>query len=979
MKKTKKISLAIAFIVLIMAVLCFGASAKTYGDYEYTIVECDCDWDDWDDWEDDWEDDWDDGEDVDAHVCEKTAVITKYKGKSTSVKIPEEIKGYKVSGIESDAFYGHENIKSVTLPDTVSSLAYRAFGSCTSLENINIPENVTAIDPLAFDDCHKLKKISVSSDNESFSSSKAGVIYNKDKTAFLMYPSAKSKKTIEIRDGVETIGERALYGFENLTSIKLPSSLKTISEEAFYYCTGLKSIDLPTSLTKIGYCAFFKCTALESITIPKKVKEMESSVFENCTSLKSVKVANGVKYLPYSAFEGCINLKKVSLPESLTEIQSSAFEDCIKLKDITLPEKLTVLDGDAFENCASLETISVPGTVEYLGWSAFINCTSLKNVTLGKGIVEIGGSAFNGCTALETIKIPDSVKWLGGGTFAGCTSLKSVTLSKNMFEIYSHTFRDCSSLKSLTIPAKINYISDYVFEGCTNLKEFKVNSKNKDYSASKDGVLFNKNKTTLLKYPGGAAEKSYTIPKGVKEIRGDAFNDSNNIKSFKVASGNKKFSVDKQGVLFDKSKKNLVRYPIGNEATSYTIPDKTKTTSDCAFKGCAKLESVKIPDGFEFIGYYAFADCTALKSAKIPNNVESLVYLPRFVNCTSLETVSLPATLHSIDFNAFTGSSNLKEINVSSKNKQFASVDGVLYSRDKEYLYICPQNKGEAYAVLDGTKDISSVAFYESVTLKAMFIPDSIVSLESYMFDYCTALEDIYYEGTKKQWKSLFAWSVYNDPDVKVHYEHKHSYKNIIGEQATVEEGGKIVSQCVCGKINAKKDAVAINKIKTVKLASKEYVYTGKAITPEVIVKDSKGNALKKDKDYTVKYTKKRTKPGKYTVTVTFKDKYSGTQILEFTIVPAKIKLEGAVSGSAAVTLNWKKHADVTGYEVSYSTSEKFKKAKTATVKDGSAKKTTIKKLKKGTKYYFKVRAYKTIDGKKIYGAWSAVKSVVVR
>ncbi len=966
-KATKKLILAIAFIVLISAMLCFGVSAKTYGDYEYTIVSCEDCYDEYGDY-------------IDGHVCEKTAVITGYKGKAASVKIPSKINGKKVSGVSDDAFYGYEKLKTVTLPDTISSLAYRAFGDCTSLESVNIPEKVKSIDPLAFDNCHKLKKISVSKDNEYFSSNKSGVIFNKDKTSYLMYPSGKQKTTITIPDGVKTIEEKAFYGFTNLAEVKLPSGLKKINSSAFYACTGLKTLKLPSSLKFLGYYCFSKCTALKSVTIPKNIEESYGCAFKDCTGLVSVKFASGAKYVFTSMFEDCTKLKKVTLPDSITTIDSSAFEGCVKLNEITIPKNVQYIYDDVFEDCASLKSISIPKKVEQVGSGAFTNCTSLETVKIANGVSYIGSSVFAGCTALKSITIPDSVTELGGSAFAGCTSLKSVKLSKKIETLYDGTFDNCTSLKSITIPDKLSYVHDNVFNNCAKLTEFKVSSKNKHFSADKYGVFFNKNKTTLIRYPEGNERKSYTIPKGVKKIVVTAFNGCFNLEKFAVSSGSKSFYADKNGVLLTKNKKELVRYPAGRKADSYTISSKVKTTADFAFYDCINLEEVKIPDGFKHIGYRAFENCTSLKSIKIPNNVESLVYLPRFTNCTSLKTISLPASLKSINGNQFTGCSSLEEVNVSSKNKNFSSdSDGVFYNRKKTELLIYPQGKtATAYAIREGVKFINYYAFYEDVNLKSIYIPKSIENLEDYYFANMKSLKDIYYPGSKSEWKKLFEWG-FNVPGVKVNYNHKHSYKTVIAQEGTTEENGKIVSQCVCGKINSKKDPVTIYKVKSVKLSETKITYNGKVKIPSVTIKDSKGKVLKKNKDYTLKYSEGRIKPGKYTVTVTFKGNYSGTAKLTFTIVPAKVTLSKVTSGSKSAVVAWKKHSGVTGYEVTYSTSSKFNSVKKATISGASKKKMTIKKLSKGKKYYFKVRAYKSVSGTKVYGPYSSIKSVKIK
>jgi len=293
-----------------------------------------------------------------------------------------------------------------------------------------------------------------------------------------------------------------------------------------------------------------------------------------------------------------------------------------------------------------------------------------------------------------------------------------------------------------------------------------------------------------------------------------------------------------------------------------------------------------------------------------------------------------------------------------------------------------------------------------------------------------------------------------------------HSYKNVT-TNATLTKNGKVESKCsVCGYVSK---TTTIYYPKTIKLSATSYTYNGKVKSPTVTVKDSKGNALKKDTDYTVSYASGRKNTGKYSVTVTFKGKYSGKKVLYFNILPSKtskitptcgttsikaswskvtgasgykvellnskgkvvksatttktaytfkslskvttykvrvtayktidkkavystvsttittstspttVTLSKVTAGSKSATPAWKKVSGASGYEVMYSTSSKFSSSKTATIKNGSSTKTTIKKLTKGKKYYFKVRAYKTVDGKKVYGAWSAVKSVKVK
>lgn len=294
-----------------------------------------------------------------------------------------------------------------------------------------------------------------------------------------------------------------------------------------------------------------------------------------------------------------------------------------------------------------------------------------------------------------------------------------------------------------------------------------------------------------------------------------------------------------------------------------------------------------------------------------------------------------------------------------------------------------------------------------------------------------------------------------------------HTYKTTT-TKATTSKNGKIETKCTeCGDI---KSSGTIYYAKTFKLSTTEYTYNGKTKTPKVTVKDSEGNKLVKNEDYTIKVASSRKAIGKYTVTVTLKGDYSGTKKLYFYIRPGATssvsassqttssvklswkKVSGAAgytvyryssskdayvkvgtttktyltvknlyagtsykfkvvaygksaggnkynskkytvfttatkpdtptlkvtAGTKQATLRWSKETG-TGYQIVYATNSKFSSAKKVTVSKSSTVKTTIKKLTKGKTYYFKVRAYKTVDGKKIYGAYSTVKSVKIK
>ena len=208
-----------------------------------------------------------------------------------------------------------------------------------------------------------------------------------------------------------------------------------------------------------------------------------------------------------------------------------------------------------------------------------------------------------------------------------------------------------------------------------------------------------------------------------------------------------------------------------------------------------------------------------------------------------------------------------------------------------------------------------------------------------------------------------------------------HTTKQTV-TKATPTANGKIVNYCsVCKKTLS---TTVIPKASSIKLKATSLTYNGKVRTPKVIVKDRTGKTLVKNTDYTVSYAKGRKYVGKYAVKITFKGKYSGTKTLYFTIKPKATSISSLKAGSKKFTVKWKKQAtQTTGYQVQYSASSKFSKAKTVTVGKNTTVSKTISKLSGKKKYYVRVRTYKTvkINGKsiRIYSGWSKAKTVTTK
>ena len=156
-----------------------------------------------------------------------------------------------------------------------------------------------------------------------------GEMKNYSNSTSMPWYSQKSKiKTVEVKDGVTSIGNRAFYGVSNLTSISLPESMEEIGDYAFNGCSSLTDVVFPQSLTALGKRAFYGCRALSEVLLPDDVLYLEDKVFSNCTSLETVKLPNNQEEMSDSVFEGCSLLNSITIPASVQVFGEDMFMDC---------------------------------------------------------------------------------------------------------------------------------------------------------------------------------------------------------------------------------------------------------------------------------------------------------------------------------------------------------------------------------------------------------------------------------------------------------------------------------------------------------------------------------------------------------------------------------------------------------------------------------------------------------------------------
>ena len=222
----------------------------------------------------------------------------------------------------------------------------------------------------------------------------------------------------------------------------------------------------------------------------------------------------------------------------------------------------------------------------------------------------------------------------------------------------------------------------------------------------------------------------------------------------------------------------------------------------------------------------------------------------------------------------------------------------------------------------------------------------------------------------------------FSDNPIKVTVGHNtHAYKQMVTKATTAKDGQTYKKCTVCGAVTGK---TVIPKASNIKLSKTAYTYNGKVQRPGVTVKNSKGKALKNGTDYTVSYPKGMKNVGKYTVKVTLKGNYSGSKSMTYNINPKGTSVSKVTAAKKGFKVTWKKQTtQTTGYQVQYSTSSKFKSAKTVTISKNKTTSKSVSKLSAKKKYYVRVRTYKTvkIGGKsvKLYSGWSKAKSVTTK
>lgn len=327
---------------------------------------------------------------------------------------------------------------------------------------------------------------------------------------------------------------------------------------------------------------------------------------------------------------------------------------------------VTKIADNAFQSCSGITQVVLPESISSVGKYAFADCGSLTAISFNSETCSIGTAAFSGCDRLVTVNLPSKIGAIPNEAFKSCTSLTEIFLPSTVVAIGKEAFMN-TGLTRATVPASTISIGENAFMSCPAIEYFAVDSANTSFKAI-DGCLYTADGKTLIQYPAGSAETSYTVASTATTVGNGAFSESQNLTK----------------VILPSALTEIKPYAFYNcsALTSVNIPEGVTIIGSMAFSGCSALSAVTIPssvvsfenafvksglqsvvfaDGVEEISAKAFANCENLTSVTIPSSVTA-IGVGSFDGCTALESITIPATVTAIGSGAFNGCSGIKLI-----------------------------------------------------------------------------------------------------------------------------------------------------------------------------------------------------------------------------------------------------------------------------------------------------------------------------
>jgi len=847
-------------------------------------------------------------------------------------------------------FMGCDGIEEIELPDTITEIGDSAFKSCKNLNKVIIPESVTKIDGDAFAEC-------------------SGLV------------------DIKMHEGINTIGSRAFYKCDRLLDIVIPDSVEKIEFEAFRGCDKLENIKLSENLTIVGYGVFGDCKSISKIEIPKSLKKFDGTwgrgtnlsygAFGGCSNLKTVNFEAGSTIVCAALFMGCDGIEEIELPDTITEIGDSAFKNCKNLDRITMNNGIEILESSAFEDCFSLTTINIPNTVKAISNSTFQDCTSLTEVHLSNILKEIPASTFSGCKKLTTINFPSTLTMIGNSAFSGCESLPEAILPSGVEKIESNAFKNCKAMKKAVVPDTVSSIGSSAFYGCETLTDITLGSKLKKIESQTfygctvlPSIVIPYNVTTIgdSAFVNCTKLTQITVPRNTTSIASNAFSYPKKMTMYGPSDCYAETYASGKGIKY-------VTQDIHATSVSLDITEKTAEHYD-DFQLTATIAPLNFTDAVVWTSSNEEVAAVSDTGYVEICGVGTAVITVTAGNVKAVCKITVPQLIDWIEFDedeielkageTYQLKPYISPSDATNKKLKYTSSDTKVAEVSASGL-VTAKSEGEAKiraAATDGSDEYA--VCYVTVTGKAKVTGITLdrTSAEVKRGEKLTlnvTVSPSYASNKKVVWKSA------NTKIATVDANGSVTAKAPGRTKITVTSAENSSYQASCTVTVPYKITYKLNKGKN--NASNPSTYYGKKVTLK--------NPSRKGYAFAGWYTDAKFKKKITSISSSAKSDY--ILYAKWTKVKvAKASLTSAKnSKSKQILLKYKKVSDAKGYEISYSTDKKFKKA--VTKKNTAKTSYTISKLKKGKIYYVRIRAYKMDStGKKVYGKYSSMKKVKV-
>ena len=717
-----------------------------------------------------------------------TASVTykdrNYNSYSGTVNVPSTVTHdgttYTVTAVGRAAFYNCPDLTEVTLPNTVTMLDYAAFANCSSLTAIEIPGNVTELGEFCFQSCTALEVLR----------------FNGELTAIprqcFMYCS--SLHTLTWPSTIKEIGPYALYECTNLGSLILPDDLETLQPYALAHCSSLSGVTIPGQVSFIGQGTFSGCTGLYYFGVAQANQHytaVDRCLMDiSCDTLiaypnlysQNYTIPNGVKVIGPAAFGSCNNLLSVTIPEGVTSIEDVAFSGCSNLQSVSLSNSITNIGYSAFRGCESLPSFYIPANVATIGVAPFGQCTSMTGIQVddnnpnfmddegvlysrnGTRLIQYPGgrpdkhySVLNTTTdiddmafefsSVKSVYLPKSLRNMGYEMFY-FSSVERVVIDEGLDTIPEYTFYACENLKSVYLPSTIKSIGRQAFYYCVYLEDITIavngNAPAIDNNAFYGLAWFTDNRSANIYVPDGMASKYNGLDEWVDAY--GVFNDIVSLGSgveFTVDSLNYKTTdANLNAMVSDVTSKNLIDPGIPPKVAYQGNLCNVITIGANALKNCTKMRKIEVPFTVQLLDNYCFYGSTNVNTILLHEGLKRINGYA-FAHINKVTSIDIPASVDSIRGDAFIVDPLLRYINADPSNTKYATVDGVLFSKDRKMLVSFPDGYGASYTVPSGTQTIGGEAFRGDYLLENVALPTSLLKIDGYAFFGCSALPNV--------------------------------------------------------------------------------------------------------------------------------------------------------------------------------------------------------------------------------------------